>query len=291
MTVTIENGQLIAKFSEQGAELTSLVSKDTNLEYIWQADPEFWNRHAPILFPFVGRLKDNQYHYQGKTYPMGQHGFARDMVFQIVEQQEDSVTFSLKSTDETMAKYPFDFELLVTYELGGDGLRIRNKVINTGKNEMIFAIGGHPAFRVPLEEGFNFSDYYLAFSPQKSRIKMPLKGPFVDLDQKTLGQTNTNLRLTRELFKNDALIFETIGANSFAIRNEDSDHSVTLHYSDIPYVGFWSPYEKEAPFVCIEPWHGFADPVNATGDLKDKPGMNRLQANEVFETSYAITVN
>lgn len=291
MTITIENGQLMAKISEKGAELTSLISKDTGLEYIWQADPEYWNRHAPILFPFVGRLKDNQYRYQGKTYAMGQHGFARDMDFTLVEQSEDTAVFSLKSSEKTRENYPFDFELFVTYELGGDGLRIRNKVINSGDNEMIFAIGGHPAFRVPLEDGFKFSDYYLAFSPQKSRIKMPLNGPFVDLDQKTLGQTNTNLHLTRKLFQNDALIFETIGANSFSIRNEDSEHSITLHYSDIPYVGFWSPYEKEAPFVCIEPWHGFADPVNTTGDLEDKPGMNRLQPREVFETNYAITVN
>lgn len=291
MTITIENGQLVAKISEKGAELTSLISKDTGLEYIWQADPEYWNRHAPILFPFVGRLKDNQYRYQGKTYAMGQHGFARDMDFTLVEQSEDTAVFSLKSSEKTRENYPFDFELFVTYELGGDGLRIRNKVINSGDNEMIFAIGGHPAFRVPLEDGFKFSDYYLAFSPQKSRIKMPLNGPFVDLDQKTLGQTNTNLHLTRKLFQNDALIFETIGANSFSIRNEDSEHSITLHYSDIPYVGFWSPYEKEAPFVCIEPWHGFADPVNTTGDLEDKPGMNRLQPREVFETNYAITVN
>lgn len=193
MTVIIQNDQLIAEIAEHGAELISLKSKEHGLEYIWQGDPAYWGRHAPVLFPFVGRLKDDQYVYQGKTYQMGQHGFARDMDFEVIEHGQEMASFILRSTPETLEKYPFDFELVISYELGGDGITVHYQVANTGEKEMFFSIGGHPAFNVPLEEGLSFEDFYLAFSPLKSRLRLPLKGPFIDMDQKTLGQTNTNL--------------------------------------------------------------------------------------------------
>ena len=281
MTVIIQNDQLIAEIAEHGAELISLKSKEHGLEYIWQGDPAYWGRHAPVLFPFVGRLKDDQYVYQGKTYQMGQHGFARDMDFEVIEHGQEMASFILRSTPETLEKYPFDFELVISYELGGDGITVHYQVAN---------IGGHPAFNVPLEEGLSFEDFYLAFSPLKSRLRLPLKGPFIDMDQKTLGQTNTNLALNRELFEQDALVFETRGLNAYAIRSEKSSHSVTLSYKDMPYVGIWSPYPKEAPFVCIEPWCGIADTVNSSGNLMEKVGINQLGAHEIFKTKYSITV-
>ncbi|EOL42956.1 aldose 1-epimerase [Enterococcus phoeniculicola] len=290
MTVIIQNDQLVATIAETGAELISLKSKDTNIEYIWQGNPEFWGRHAPVLFPFVGKLKENQYQYQGETYSMAQHGFARDMDFTVIKKGEESVSLSLKSTEETKKNYPFDFELIITYELGGEGITTLYQVENTGKEEMFFAVGGHPAFNVPLEEGLTFEDYYMAFSPKKSRLRLPLNGPYIDLDQRTLGQTNTNLALNREMFETDALIFETKGLNAFSIRSEKSCHSVTLSYNDMPYVGIWSPYPKEAPFVCIEPWCGIADTLNASGNLIEKYGINQLAANELFKTKYSITV-
>lgn len=290
MTVIIQNDQLIAEIAEHGAELISLKSKEHGLEYIWQGDPAYWGRHAPVLFPFVGRLKDDQYVYQGKTYQMGQHGFARDMDFEVIEHGQEMASFILRSTPETLEKYPFDFELVISYELGGDGITVHYQVANTGEKEMFFSIGGHPAFNVPLEEGLSFEDFYLAFSPLKSRLRLPLKGPFIDMDQKTLGQTNTNLALNRELFEQDALVFETRGLNAYAIQSEKSSHSVTLSYKDMPYVGIWSPYPKEAPFVCIEPWCGIADTVNSSGNLMEKVGINQLGAHEIFKTKYSITV-
>ena len=254
MTVIIQNDQLIAEIAEHGAELISLKSKEHGLEYIWQGDPAYWGRHAPVLFPFVGRLKDDQYVYQGKTYQMGQHGFARDMDFEVIEHGQEMASFILRSTPETLEKYPFDFELVISYELGGDGITVHYQVANTGEEEMFFSIGGHPAFNVPLEEGLSFEDFYLVFSPLKSRLRLPLKGPFIDMDQKTLG------------------------------------HSITLSYKDMPYVGIWSPYPKEAPFVCIEPWCGIADTVNSSGNLMEKVGINQLGAHEIFKTKYSITV-
>ncbi|MFP1649377.1 aldose 1-epimerase family protein [Enterococcus mundtii] len=290
MTVIIQNDQLIAEISEHGAELISLKSKEHDLEYIWQGDPKYWGRHAPVLFPIVGRLKNDQYVYQGKTYSMGQHGFARDMDFEVAEHEQERAKFVLKSTPETKENYPFDFELALVYELGGDGITVHYQVENIGEEEMYFSIGGHPAFNVPLEEGLTFEDFYLAFSPRKSRLRLPLAGPFIDMEQKTIGQTNTNLALFRELFDQDALVFETRGLNAYSIRSEKSSHSVTLSYKDMPYVGIWSPYPKEAPFVCIEPWFGIADTVDSNGQLNEKAGINQLGAHELFKTKYSITV-
>ncbi|EOL44375.1 aldose 1-epimerase family protein [Enterococcus caccae] len=289
MTVQIENEFLIATIAEDGAELISLKSKKSTIEYIWQGDPAFWGRHAPVLFPVVGRLKNDCYTYQNQTYPMGQHGFARDSLFEVVEHGAELVSLSLKSSDETKKVYPFDFELILSYMLEEDNLVVRYQVENTGKNDMYFSIGGHPAFNVPLEQGLTFNDYYLSFSPKKSRTQIPLAGPFADFEHKTLGQTNTSLDIRRGLFAEDAIIFETKGANTFKIETDEGEHSISLSYTDMPYVGIWSPYPKEAPFVCIEPWCGIADDVNATGNLVEKKGINKIAASAIFKTQYTLT--
>lgn len=291
MTVQLENDFLIATLAEEGAELISLKSKKNQIEYIWQGDPTFWGRHAPVLFPVVGRLKNDQYTYENQTFSMSQHGFARDSLFEVIEQSSETVSLSLKSSRETMKVYPFDFELILSYELIEDQLVVKYQVENTGNKEMYFSIGGHPAFNVPLEKNLSFEDYYLGFSPQKSRIQIPLTGPYADFKHKTLGQTNTSLDLRRELFKDDAIIFETIGVNKFTIESDESPYSISLSYTDMPYVGIWSPYDKEAPFVCIEPWCGIADDISTNGNLVEKIGINHLAAAEIFRTQYTLTVN
>lgn len=290
MTVKIENEFLTAEFAEDGAELISLQSKSTGIEYIWQGDPAFWGRHAPVLFPIVGRLKNDQYTYQGETYTMSQHGFARDSLFTVIEHGEALVSFSLKSNKDTKKNYPFDFELIISYELVGNSLKVDYQVENTGNGSMYFSIGGHPAFNVPLEKKLTFEDYYLRFSPQKSRTQIPLIGSYTDMEHKTLAQTNIGINLTHHLFDNDALIFETKGSNAFTIASDHSAHELKLSYSNMPYVGIWSPSPKNAPFVCIEPWCGIADSVDSTGDITEKIGINQLAQSELFKTNYTITM-
>lgn len=289
MTVQIENKFLTATFAEQGAELISLKSKENGIEYIWQADPEYWGRHAPVLFPIVGRLKEDTYSYQGKEYHLPQHGFARDSLFEVIEQGAESVSFSLKATKETKKNYPFDFELVITYTLEEQNLTVHYQVENIGQEDLYFSVGGHPAFNVPLESGLSFSDYYLSYSPQKSRTQIPLSGPYADMENKTLAQTNISLDLTHDLFHKDALIYETKGVNTFTIESDESEHSVSLT-TEMPYVGIWSPTPKEAPFVCIEPWCGIADTTTATGNLVDKVGINHLTPSELFKAHYVISV-
>lgn len=290
MAVTIETDHLKAVLNEKGGELASLKRKDNDIEYIWQADPAYWKRHAPVLFPIVGALKNGNYTYNGRTYQLPPHGFARDMVFEVIEQKADAVTFRLQSTAETKEMYPFDFELVIGYALGGDGLTVDYQVKNPASEEMYFSIGGHPAFNVPLDDELDFTDYYLDPSPMKSRINLSLKEGLIDLDQRTLGQTNTTIALNHELFKNDALIYETKGLNSFTIRSDKSPHLVSVSFKNFPYVGFWSTYPQESPFVCIEPWAGLADTFDTSGKLTEKLGMQKLAAHDMFHTKYAIVI-
>lgn len=290
MAWVIENDVLRASFNEVGGELQSLVAKETGIEYLWQGDPQFWGRRAPVLFPFVGRLKEDQYRYQGQTYHVGQHGFARDQVFEAHQESQTRLSFTLKSNEDTIKLYPFEFELVLHYELQDNQLACGYEVRNSGSESMYFSIGGHPAFNVPLDGKGQFDDYFLQFSPRKSRLSLPLAGAYVDSDNKTLGQTNTDILVTRELFANDALIYETVGPNSYSIQSEKTPHSVTVSYDDMPFVGIWSPYPSDAPFVCIEPWCGIADTVQATGELTEKLGINHLEAGQVFTQGYQIEI-
>ena len=290
MKTILENDLCQVTINHHGAELSSFVLKENNLEYIWQGNPEYWGRHSPVLFPFVGRLKDNSYEYEGVHYEMGQHGFARDMTFEEEKVSEDSATFLLKSTEETLKVYPFEFELRLTYELRAHELTDDYEVTSLSDKKN-FSIGGHPDFNVPLVEETTFEDYYLHFAPSKSRFLLPLKGPFVDIKEKTLGQTNTSIQLNRAFFANDAFILETVGENIFSILSDKTEHGVSITYNDLPYVGIWTAYPKEAPFVCIEPWAGIADTTEATGDIKDKLGINRIEKQETFKKNFTIKIS
>ncbi|MGX7013677.1 aldose 1-epimerase family protein [Vagococcus silagei] len=287
--VKLKNEKCEVEISPHGAELTSFKLASSGLEYIWQGEQKYWGRSAPNLFPIVGRLQNDQYKYQGKKYNMSQHGFARDLLFSIVEETDQQVTFLLKSNEETLRNYPFEFDLKVSYELIEASLKV-SYVVHSLSEEMYFGIGGHPGFNVPLVENTSFEDYYLSFTPSKSRTMLPLEGPFIDLEHATLAQTNTDIVINREMFEKDALVLRTSGHNTFRILSDATKHGVEVSYRDAPFVGFWSPYMTDAPFVCIEPWWGIADSLEATGNIEDKYGINCLKLNETFEASYTINV-
>lgn len=292
MTVNIKNNDLTVEIAFKGAELQSIQSNETGIEYLWQGDKAYWNRKSPVLFPIVGRLKEDTYTYKGHSYSMTQHGFARDEVFELVEHTEQKAVFQLNSTEDSKKAYPFDFSLVITYEIIESSVHVSYAVKNTDKSElMYFSIGGHPGFNVPLTESTKFEDYYLNFLPRRSRKQIPLKGPYADIAHTTLMQTNTPMRLDRELFENDALVFEVKDSNTFSIQSDKTPHSVEVTFKNHPYVGVWSVPGKDAPFVCIEPWHGIADTVETSGKLEEKLGIQTLPAQETFETAYTIKVN
>lgn len=289
MDYIIKNTILKVVISSKGAELQSVKSQHDGYEYLWQADPNVWGRHAPVLFPIVGRLKNDEYTYQGKTYRMTQHGFARDMEFSVEQQTAESITFLLKDTPETRKIYPFKFELRVNYNLLNNLLEENFSVTNKSADEMIFGIGGHPGFNIPTTNSITKEDYYFSTKPSIARVQIPLKDSYLDWDNRSLASTNSLITLSDHLFKNDALIFQMKGHdNKVSLRTETSDFHVNVWLRDAPFVGVWSQYPQTADYVCIEPWWGIADLSDTNSKLEEKYGMNHLAQEATFTAGFGM---
>ncbi|PHA03540.1 LACX protein [Bacillus pseudomycoides] len=289
MTATIQNEKVIISISEKGAEMQSIRLKEDDTEYMWQGDSKYWGRRAPILFPIVGRLVDNTYFVDEKPYSLTQHGFARDLTFTIKEQSESKITYVVTSNKETLQNYPFAFELLVSYELHETSVYVTYEVINLNTKDMYFSIGGHPGFNCPLLPNESFTDYYLSFSAPEHLETSVLEGPFLSKNKLIVAEKTTELPLTYDLFKNDALIFENMNKNEIAIRSHKHNKFIKVAFEKFPFVGVWTP-GNDAPFLCIEPWYGIADEVEPAKDFKEKKGIQMLKANETFTCYYSITI-
>ena len=294
MNFQIENERVVAAFDSKGAEITSFKDKTTNIEYIWQADPAFWASHAPILFPFIGQSKNKQYEYNGKSYPMTNHGFAREYDFKVSEQSKDSISFVLTDSEATQTVYPFHFSFEITYKVEQASLAVSFQVKNTDtRNPLYYSLGAHPAFNVPLVEGTKFEDYSLSFSPKKKRkiFKLAdLKDFLLDFSATAEAPTDEDLPLQYGLFKAGLFAYETAGATTCTLHSNKTSHSVAITYDTMPYVCVWSPTPKDAPFVCIEPWVGLPDNTKATGKLAEKFGIQKLEALTSSQTGFTITV-
>lgn len=290
MDYTIKNNMIEVVISDHGAEVQSVKGAHTGEEYMWQADPEIWGRHAPVLFPIVGRLKNDEYKYQGKTYHMGQHGFARDCDFEVENHTQESITFLLKDNEKTREMYPFKFEFRVNYNLMNNLLEENFSVVNKSDETMIFGVGGHPGFNLPVNNGEEKEDYYFDMHPSIARVKTPLKGAYLDWNNRSLASTDSFIGLSDELFKDDALIYELHGHdNKVSLRTDKSKFHINVWTRNAPYVGIWSPYPNTANYVCIEPWWGIADREDADGELEHKYGMNHLEPGKEYQAGFSIT--
>lgn len=287
--IQIENEYLIVQAKREGAELTSIRSKKENIEYLWNGNPDHWNRHAPILFPIVGRLINNTYYVDGTSYELPQHGFARDMTFDLIHQDGNSVSFSLQSNEGTLQKYPYQFTLIVTYTLTENKVTVDYKVANTDNKDIYFSIGAHPGFNCPIHDDETLEDYYFSFMEKEKMETYVLEGPYRKPNKKTLQEPTDTLPLSVELFKDDAIILEGMKQNVVSIRSKKSTQYVTVKFDDFPYVGLWSKPEG-APFVCIEPWYGLADILGESVELKDKKGIQQLAVDGTFHCSYDVIV-
>lgn len=292
MEIKLENDSLEVTINSFGAELSSITGKETGTQYLWDADEKFWKRSAPVLFPFVGSLKDKKYTVDGKDYPMGQHGFARDMEFSVVSETKDEAWFELRSNDDTLAKFPFEFVLKIGYKLDGNDIKVTWHVENPGDKELLFSIGGHPAFMCPVTEDGKQSDYYLKFDADKALTYGLLSGDgLLDRDDYLLGvDINGYCAIDEHMFDKDALIIEHFQASKVSLCTPDKKPYLTVSF-DAPLFGLWSPAGKGAPFVCIEPWYGRCDRTDFSGELKDREYGNVLAAGETFEKSYTITID
>lgn len=289
MEYIIENENLRISVDDQGAELKSIFGKNNKIEYLWQGNPYFWGRRAPILFPIVGKLKDNTYTYQGKNYQFSQHGFARDMVFEMISHEDSKISFLLKSNEATRFVYPFEWTLKVSYHIDGNKLFVYVAVNNTSStDELWFSVGFHPAFNVPIEQGTNDQKaFVLQFNKDKTANKRLLEHGLVG-NSFELGMENSKIPLENETFIKDALVFQDLKTDQITLRSSESDRSLVFSFDDFPYLGIWS--KPSAPFVCIEPWHGIADTVDHDGNLVTKEGIKSLKPTETFSCGYSVEV-
>jgi len=285
---SISNSTLSIKVADKGAELQSIYSEQYEVEYMWSGDPAFWAKRSPVLFPIVGGLKNNTYTYKGTEYQLGRHGFARDNVFELVEKTNESLTFSLKSNGQTKAVYPFDFVFTVRYTLQENKLQVTFIVQNKGSENLLFSVGAHPAFRVPLVEGTAYEDYYLQFNKAEDAGRWPLSpGGLVETTTTPLLKNEDKLPLQKQLFYKDAIVFKHLKSDAISIGSDKTPRGIAVQFTGFPYIGIWAA--KDADFVCIEPWLGIADSVNTSGNLEDKEGIITLETDR-FEASYSIEV-
>ncbi len=290
MQVILENDKLRVAVNYFGAELASMVKKATGEEYIWNADEKFWKRSAPVLFPFVGSLKNKEYRYDGKCYSMGQHGFARDMEFALVSQTMDEAWFSLTADEETYQKYPFTFTLEIGYKLTDSDLQVTWRVVNEDDKTMYFSIGGHPAFMCPVAGKGEQTDYYIAFDTSKDLTYSKLsENGLVYKKDNVLATNGGMMKIDAHLFDEDALVVEGGQAHRVSLCDGDQKPYLTVKF-DAPLFGLWSPAKKNAPFVCIEPWYGRCDAEDFTGTLQEREYGQHLEPQETFEVSYTIEV-
>lgn len=287
MSVTLENDQLRVDVNRKGAELTNITSKLTGLEYMWSGDPAYWGKTSPVLFPVVGTLRNDSFLYKEESYVLTRHGFARDMVFNVTAQDKERTTFQLLSNAITLEKYPFDFNLEISYQLSDNFLEVRYDVKNTGSDTMYFSIGAHPAFKVPLTADTNFEDHYLVFSERENAPRWPIDPHGLIMENPTpLLENASKLKLTHDLFSNDALVFKNLRSDKVSIRSDKHDNGLDFYFEGFPYLGIWS--YKNADFVCIEPWYGIADSVLHNQNFVEKEGIVKLSGSEVWTRSWKV---
>ena len=276
----LENKNLKIAIDTHGAELSSIFNKKENKEKLWQGDPEFWGRKSPVLFPVVGKYKNGKTTYEGKEYQSGQHGFARDSEFTLVEKTETKISFELSSNEETLKQYPFRFRLVCSFELNNDRIIVGWNVENIDDKKIYFSIGAHPAFYCEKDKTvlsmneenikYNLINSNGLYTPQKYDVE----NSFV---------------LHDNIFDNDALIIENSDVNEISLIDNNKKY-LTVKF-DTPLFGIWSPTKKNAPFVCIEPWYGRCDAEDFEGDITEREWGNSLEVGEAWYKEYEIIIH
>lgn len=282
----LRSDDITAAVKAFGAELCSVKNAD-GFELLWQAGPQ-WPRHSPTLFPIVGRLKDDELHHEGKTYQMKQHGFARDLRFDWASREAHSCSLVLTDNDETRRRYPFAFRLVVTFAVDGSDLGVTFEITNTGEGMLPASIGGHPAFNWPLLPGLAKEAYAITFSTDEPAPIRRLRGGLMRaMPEPSLVQGN-RLSLSERLFDDDAVIFDRLASSSVRY-GADRGPAIEVSWDGFQELGVWSKLGG-APFVCIEPWRGFASPETFDGDFIHKPGLMHIAPAETRRLSYRIGI-
>ena len=282
MQYTFSNDNFEVIVDSKGCEIVSVIRKSDNKQYIWSGQPDIWKRHTPVLFPLVGRYKNDTSVYKGKEYHMTQHGFARDSEFTLVHKEDNVIIMKLISSEETKQKYPFDFELMITHRLSGNNISTIWEVKNTGDDVMYFSIGGHPAFVC----GDNAIGAQIRFDTEDDKVayKLLSEDGLLMPEEHYLTLSNNNVTITKEFFDKDALIVENSGIKSVSL-SKDCEPVVEVMFK-APVFGLWSAAGKGVPFVCIEPWYGRTDAIDSDGSLTAREWGNELAGGETFTGGY-----
>ena len=289
MIYTLKNDILEIKISSMGAELVS--AKRGDCEYVWQGDEKYWSGQCPILFPICGRLFGGNYTFEGKSYEMNIHGFARHSEFAVVSSSDSEIVLSLSSNADTLAQYPFDFQLTVTYTLTDEELMSSICISNTGDKTMPATFGAHPGFNVPLDTG-SFEDWSIEFFEDCTPNELVFSDTCFNTGKKRAFplKDSRSIPLRHSLFDVDAIFLDRVSP-IVCLRSDVSERSVTLVYRDMPYLGLWHKPRTDAPYVCIEPWCGLPTYDGITDDLSTKNDMFAIESGKNKTLEYSIIFN
>ncbi|MBB6502964.1 aldose 1-epimerase family protein [Pedobacter cryoconitis] len=286
--ILLENETVKVLIASKGAELRSIQSKLTGLNYLWKGDPMFWGKFSPVLFPVIGGLKDNTYCIGEECYQLPRHGFARDMEFNAEQISAVEALFTLTENSETLKVYPFEFKLALRYKLSGSSVSCTYEVTNPGEKELLFSAGGHPAFAVPLTAETSYEDYYLEFSADESVVYHEIENNLISDQTAILQLDERKLNLQHSLFYNDALVFKDLKSNTISLKNTKNQHGLHFRFIAFPFFGIWAA--KDADFVCLEPWCGIADGVHHNQQLSDKEGIVSLSPGQDWKRIWEVEV-
>ena len=288
---TLENQYLKVTVADNGAELCSVYDKENEVERIWDAEPSVWNRHAPILFPFVGKVANGVYRIDDKQYEMKtQHGFARDMDFELIEKTDSSITQKLVSNEQSKKLYPYDFELYVTHAFDSENprlLSVKWELKNVGSDEMYYSIGGHPAFTLPIKESNEKEEFFIGFEGSEELTYITINtdtGLAIPNEKYTFKTEDGLIKFFDVIYK--TLIFEHEDIKKVSIAKPDKTPYVTMDCREFPYLGIWT--KTTGNFICLEPWVGRTDDEGFTGTLKEKVGEQKLNVGEIFKITYSM---
>ena len=290
MLYTIHNSDMTVTIDGLGAQLQSITAAG-GTEYLWSGDPAYWSSRAPILFPYVGRLTDDTYTCDGRAYQMTRHGFARRTEFSVLTQGKDHITLYMEDSEESRKLYPFAFRFDVSYVLEGSTLVIVYAVESRDGRTMFFGLGGHPGFRVPLEEGRAFTDYRLTFAQpcQPWQVLMSENYMISGREAPYPLENGVDLPLRHDLFDRDAIILKHF-ARSVTLSAGEGTRGLTLSCPRMRYLGIWHQPKTEAPYVCLEPWVSLPSREGVVEDLSQQFDLVSLEPRQRYENRWTVTV-
>lgn len=287
---SIKNKFFQVSIKEVGAELCSIKSVKSSKEYMWQANPDVWDSHAPNLFPVIGCLKDGGLLYNGQEYKCPKHGFVRNNKnVSLVEKTENSLTFRLMYSEQSLKIYPFKFEFNIKYILEGNKVLVEHTIVNRGDGPMLFSLGGHPGFNCPMNDDENYDDYYLEFEePETAQSWRVQTDGLIGKETVPVFDELKIINLHPHLFDDDALIFKNLNSKKVSLKSRKSKQVLSMNFKDFPYLGIWA--KPNAKYVCIEPWIGIADSFDTDRNFETKEGLIPIQAKKSFVASYFIEI-